>query len=146
MSCQFIGVSFSSAAEQVFIGRDTDLDREVRTDILSDFSIDFIEETDSVLEASAVFIDTLVCERRKEFADQVAMRRMDFKAVKTAFLNSSCGGAEILYDLMNFINGQFLGQIEAECILDCGRGNRLDIAVDQVAGLSAGMIDLGKDL
>ena len=146
MDAELAGFGFCPPALNIFIARHPDLNREVRADRFTNSCINFIQQTDPVFEASAVFVDALVDQRREKFRHQIAVGAVDFETVEARFLNAAGSLSPVLNQLMDFLDRKLSRRRHHQRIHRRRRSDRYRVLRYLHRRLSARMIHLAEDL
>ena len=131
------------AVRLVVLGRDAQQHRLfLRPDLMHRLE-DLDEQAAAVFSRTAVGIGTKIGERRKEFAEQIAVRRMDLHCIKACLLGALCRIAEGLYNVFAVALVHFMRRFRVFIERDGARRKN-----DRLLRLafSACMVELNRDL
>ena len=127
------------------IRTETEHDREERSYLFSYLIDDHTAETGTVLNRSAEFIGTLVCDRGEELTNQIGVSCMDLYRIKASCLCTFCSLTVFFYDVKNLVFGKRTRDLAAFFGWNVRCGNRLHVDPGRNSG-SSGMVDLDRDL
>ena len=127
----------------IFLGGETEHDREIRTAVAADGVQHHLQETGAVFHAAAELIGPLVHIRGEELMDQILMRAVDGDTVKAAELDVAGGTTIAVGDPGDLVRCHLTRLLAHETVARQGtRGDEVFRLHQQGMHFAAGVVDL----
>ena len=135
------GIFQSISSRNTLLGRDTNDDREPRSDVFTYFFENHTREAQAVFYGTTEFIGSFIVIRGDELAHQVGMAAVDFNGIKADGLHTFCSLAVFFHGCHDFFFCHRARGFSAGFCRDVGRRNGFHTGSCGRCG-SSGVVDL----